>query len=744
MAFRMSSVGMVLFLCGLAAGGETAWSEDPSGSGTPAPAELQQTAAPSSDLPLELQVLNSDLVYVSSATKYMKKLSEVPGSVSVITAREIRESGALNLSEVLERTCGVRIVADGAYSSIEIRGFHTPLGSKVLVLENGRILNEFEQGFDPGNFSASLDNIKQIEIIKGPSSALYGRDAYAGIVNIITKEGHDLQGLHLKASVGVNDPNIIRDQPGQYYDLAYGQRSGDWDYAVTAGYWRVFGLDTDWNSLLPNNLYDGERGEAALKYQDTLSLRAGYHRSRAATFSFLSGFDQAHQEHTYVDGQYAYKVADSSRLSFRVADTYYPLQWVTRYLVAPSLASMHEINSVGDLPTGIVPGQPQIIYEDRPPALSENAVGGYYLSAQSFLNLLNLYLEDLVPMDVEKGSKNQLLTEIKYELSWPDNNYLLAGADYCNNWSDRNVYYTPTVQDENYAGYVQDEYHLGENWIFLAGVRFDYNTTYASAVSPRLSAIYSPLPGLRFKALYGTAYRAPNDMERNTNVIYTPITLLGNRDLKPETVQQGEVGVEYEVGNWLQAKAAAYYYQTRNEITYAADTSDYYLYAPNPPLLYYNTELNAMGAGARWSNDNSSVGRGIELENKYRPWEWMSLDWNFAHWYQASQWENTLMGRANGFVNLFNGLVSFRYANYYLNFYTLFQHRPELRREDLGTETVFGWIPRYDATIGGTYQGWNLTVAVYNLTGANQSFYRGIYIPRPKVYRVNLEYTYNF
>jgi outer membrane receptor for ferrienterochelin and colicins len=731
--FRLSLVLVGLILTGWA----PVLAADP-----PASPPLTSISAPGPDLPLELQILNSDLVYVSSATKYLRKLSEVPGSVFVITPQAIREYGAISLSEILDRACGIQILKADSMFSVEVRGLFSPLGSKVMVLENGRILNQAEQGFDPTDFGASLDNIKQIEVIKGPSSALYGRDAYAGVVNIVTKDGRDLNGLHAKTSLGWNHPDPAAKGPSQYYHLAYGRREGNWDYTVTSGYWRQFGLSL--RSDPPNNLYDGERCEASLKYKDRLSLRAGYHKSESATFSFISTGDRLYQDHLYGDAAYQVPVNDYSHLTFRAEDTYYPWQGAQRYLPASGPIMAHPIATLGDLPSGILPGQPQIMYDDgRPPSLSENAVGGFYLDSESFLKLLNF---SLLEQAVETGSKNEFLCEAKYELSWPEHNYLLAGVDFLSDWSDRNVYYTPIVTDQNLAGYLQDEYHWGGNFIFLGGIRYDFNTAYANAVSPRLSAIYAPVPGLRLKAFYGTAYRAPNDMERNTDVTYGPVSIRGNPDLKPETIQQGEAGVEYECGNWLQAKAAFFYYETQNEITYTRDSDPYYVYLTYPdapPVLLYSTNLNFMPHVIRWNNDNGSLGRGFELETKYRPSEFFSLTWNYAHWYQSSRRPTYFTFRADGEADLINGSLSFHYTDLvFLNFYAHCQHLPRVGSSY--AEVLYEWIPVYDVTLGGAYRGWNLTLACYNLSESPMIMASDLYLKRPRIFRVNLEYAYAF
>jgi outer membrane receptor for ferrienterochelin and colicins len=703
------------------------------------------------ELPLELQVLNSDLIYVSSATKYLKKLSEVPGTVTVVTEQEIKEYGSVSLNEILDRVCGIQVVERNTYMYIELRGLFAPLGSKVLVLQNGRILNQNGLGFDPSDFIGNLDNIKQIEVIRGPGSALYGRDAYAGVINIITKDGRELNGLHTQAAVSHNEPDRVNDGASQYYNLAYGRHDGDWDYTVTGSYWRIFSLDiVDNHKRRPNNLYDGERGEFSLKYKDDLSLRGGYNRGQMPGPQFIGRQEYFYRETAFADLQYGLKLDDLSRLTVRAYDTYFPNEYALRYLPAPGAVTVHHINSIGDLPPGIVPGLPQLIYDNgRPTAPSEDAVGSNYILPSDFANLINILTLNfpLFPNTSEQGSKNQLVAESKYELSWPEHNYLLAGADYQFDWSNLAMFYTPTMSDANLAGYVQDEYHLGDDLIFLGGLRFDYNSEYASAFSPRVSAIYSPVAGLRFKGLYGTAYRAPNDMERGVNLTYGPLSIRGNPNLKPETIQQAEGSVEYESGNWLQAKGTFFYYQTHDEITYMADTTPYLVYDPAGPALYYISDLNYQAPGIRWDNNNSSQSRGFEIEGKLRPVDFVLLNCNYSRWYQSSENHLTIYGAPDGIHYLFNGELSFHFDNLvFLNFYESFHTFPTYPTyaDMYADRSTNDWTALSDVTAGVKYQGWALTLGCYNVFQGRMFLNEREYLMRPRIYRADLEYAWNF
>lgn len=126
---------------------------------------------------------------VVTATRTEKEPQELTQSVTVITADDIQKSGATTAAEVIARTAGADVKdygSKGSLSSINLRGANA---EQVLVLLDGRRLNSASAGgFDMADLAVPLEQIDRIEIVRGPSSALYGADAVGGVVNIITKE----------------------------------------------------------------------------------------------------------------------------------------------------------------------------------------------------------------------------------------------------------------------------------------------------------------------------------------------------------------------------------------------------------------------------------------------------------------------------------------------------------------------------------------------------------------------------
>ncbi|ANX03789.1 hypothetical protein PG2T_05995 [Immundisolibacter cernigliae] len=161
---------------------------------------------------------------VSIATGAAQPLRESPAVASVVTAADIAAIGATELNEVLETVPGLHVgVSSVGYKPLfSIRGIHTQTNPQILILINGIPLKNVFDGQLGGDWGRMpVTGISRIEIIRGPGSALYGADAFSGVINIITKSADDVHGLELGARGGSFDRN------DQY--LQWGGNLGEFD-----------------------------------------------------------------------------------------------------------------------------------------------------------------------------------------------------------------------------------------------------------------------------------------------------------------------------------------------------------------------------------------------------------------------------------------------------------------------------------------------------------------------------------
>ena len=179
-------------------------------------------------IPDELQLLREEET-VSIASRYEQPISEAPSNVYVITDEDIRQSGAVDLPTVLRRIPGMEIIQmSGADFNVSIRGDNQLLANKLLVLVDGRSIYIDAQGTTfLKMLPITLPEIKRVEVLKGPASAIYGFNAFDGIINIITKSPEEMKGTTMQIGGG---------ELGTMTGSAiHAGRIGKWAYRLSAG-----------------------------------------------------------------------------------------------------------------------------------------------------------------------------------------------------------------------------------------------------------------------------------------------------------------------------------------------------------------------------------------------------------------------------------------------------------------------------------------------------------------------------
>ena len=178
------------------------------------------------DLETEDEDLSLDLaglldLTVEAASRQKEPLREAPVPVTVITSDMIRAIGARHLRDVLVAYVpGMTLVADHNEYNVAMRGVFASSQQKILVMVDGRRLNQRAYLAAAPGFGISInpDKVKQIEVLRGPGSSVYGNVALTAVVNIVTKSGEEIDGLRARLAVG--DRGQLRTE------LAYGSEFG--------------------------------------------------------------------------------------------------------------------------------------------------------------------------------------------------------------------------------------------------------------------------------------------------------------------------------------------------------------------------------------------------------------------------------------------------------------------------------------------------------------------------------------
>ena len=196
---------------------------------------LGQPAQTSSDIG-ELKKLAFEELFnieITTVSRRTERLVDAPSAIQVITAEEIRRSGATSLPEALRLATNLQVARINAYNwAITARGFNAVTANKLLVLIDGRtVYTPLFSGVFWDAQHVMLEDVDRIEVISGPGATLWGANAVNGVINVITKSAWETQGALLSAGGG----SFLR----SFGSARYGGKLGD-DF-----YYRVYGMGFD-------------------------------------------------------------------------------------------------------------------------------------------------------------------------------------------------------------------------------------------------------------------------------------------------------------------------------------------------------------------------------------------------------------------------------------------------------------------------------------------------------------------
>ena len=184
-----------------------------------------------------LSIADLSNLKVTTVSRRPEQVGRSPAAVYVITADDIRRSGAISLPEALRLAPNLEVAQINAYSwTVTARGFNSPeTANKLLVLVNGRTVYEpIGGGVMWQQVDVDIGNIDRIEVISGPGGAVWGANAVNGVVNVITKPVAQTQGVALSATIGSDAQTAALRVGGKLGDHVLFQLLGDtFDYSRT-------------------------------------------------------------------------------------------------------------------------------------------------------------------------------------------------------------------------------------------------------------------------------------------------------------------------------------------------------------------------------------------------------------------------------------------------------------------------------------------------------------------------------
>lgn len=454
--------------------------------------------------------------YVVTATRTELTKEEVPQSVEVITKEDIEDAGAISVRDVL-KTASNLFIADGGGGhgdNLSLRGGDT---DDILFLINGRRVageNVYTNGSGNSRIldRLNISNVERIEIVRGPAGALYGSDAMSGVINIITKKS-------LKPEFSFGGSTGSREM-SNYYHFDTGR-----DGKVSATF------DANFSEL---RNFDGKAG---LGYvygpRQMYNLDLDY---------YMSDTDKLNLYMDYTKERYRYGL-DYTDYGF---DTYTNFR-----------------NS--DRKTGALTWE------------GKNKNSNYSVSAtfsrfSSDSKGKELHMASMPPTITDTSEDNkykQWIFEARDSINTSENNKLTFGVETRTNEGSAYVKEGGTDKTDQYAVYLHDEWRIGDKLLLIPSVRYDHHDSFGGHTSPNFGATYFINKQSRFKANYGSAYKAPSiDQLYGTFNHMGMFTFYGNPDLRPETQRGFEVSYEQDFGKDTTTKLTYFHQKKKDAISY--------------------------------------------------------------------------------------------------------------------------------------------------------------------------------
>jgi len=416
---------------------------------------------------------------------------------------------------------------------------------KIKVLIDGHSINDVWRGGAMWNFNdLPVENIKKVEIIRGPGSALYGQNAFLAVINVITKDTEDIDGFQVTTSGGSFST--------QNYNLLFGRELGDLkisgflDYFDTQGFSRKIEQDV----LFPNT-YSKSPGQSRNRKEKTdLNLKLSYNNLEAKVKymkkrrkDYIGVNDSLNDEtmlrDTYIFSELAYRLSLGERLKIT------PKVYYDQYNYDPFFEQR---------PDG---------YVDSNARLHPDGLKGRLRFKQRTIGF-----DNQVNYKVFEG--NELTFGLQYE--WIHQGDIHYGTNFhpvtfaplslVEDFSS-NLPFTRRVTRHIYAFYLQDEWNITKDIDLTVGVRHDRFTRFEGTTNPRVGLIWRFIEDAHLKLLFATAFKAPSFQEMfltNNGV------KVGNPSLDPEKINTFEAGLGYNFTSHIKASMNYFFNRIRDKI----------------------------------------------------------------------------------------------------------------------------------------------------------------------------------
>ncbi len=448
---------------------------------------MAQPVTPAEDLPLDA-LLNTR---ISTAAKYEQRVTDVPASVTVITAEEIARNGWHTLADALTSVPGVTLTYDRGYTYLGVRGVGLPgdYNNRFLILLNGQpMLDGVAGAIDTGTaLGVDLSSLSRIEFVRGPGSVLYGSGAMFGVINLVLKSEQEASSVMVGGGshhTTVASGRFVHDLSGGFSMSITGSMQNDHGQNL---FFREFDTPETNNGMSVGHDYDNYRslmGTVAGHGLRFLALTSSRTKG-VPTGWFGSTFNQQQQ---FTDGRSLLSLTAEHRAS------------ATSQVFLRTSYDRYDYHG-------------QFPYGDE--------------------------------MARDRSSSTRLNADLRYVWDAKPNHRVTFGAEYVD--SVRASYTTFVAGTKHTIGgpfsvgsvYAQSEFQPVHSLSVTTGLRYDRYAHVTDTVNPRGAAVWHINAANTLKVLYGSAFRLPTVFELGLEDASQK--LISNQNLHPEKIRQYEV-----------------------------------------------------------------------------------------------------------------------------------------------------------------------------------------------------------
>jgi len=526
---------------------------------------------------------------VVTASARSSSETKSPASLTVITGDEIRMSGAATVPEILRRVPGIDIAEmNPSDTNVSIRGFNRRLANKVLVLVDGRsVYQDFLGGTFWPLIDVNIQDIDRIEVIRGPGSALYGANAFSGVVNIITRTGDEIAGA--RAAVQAGDHRTFQGA------ITTGGKTGKLTYKTSFAYERADKWTRDFTDgrvdlssqfPQPDRSREIQRGEVAASYDFGKTQVSGG-----------GGFDN-------------------------VAMQVVPLGALRTFGATGQSGFVRA--EVGSGPTKVKAFWNALRLTTGPEYWPDGI-----LSLKSSVRSDVVDLTTITGFDFKAYGTHHLNIGAGYRFKSLQWGYLASRAD------------GSAYQEHHFNVFLQEEWEITRKLSLVLSYRMDRNPLLAQQSvtagglvhSPRGTVLYEVKPDQVLRFTLGTAFRAPTFLESYVD-LFAPIPdqpamgvrFQGSTTLRPEQMLQAELGYRGRFGTF-QPDVVIYAERVQNLITDGALR----LPANSSEAVDPVTGQYVAGYTGFENEPGSYFGAGAEAGGKWSPADGVDLGLNYSY-----------------------------------------------------------------------------------------------------------------